>query len=153
MDLEDTSTPATIGEATVQAPIHLAVTITVTLFVGILFILVYIQLCMVICCGYRLVSYQSILLFDILLWAVLRLTLYSFYFYHCCELVERLPIFFEWLLVAFPSALQYVSLAILVHYFGEVSLCARVHATVLRHMICFVFIVNECTTSCKDHIL
>lgn len=119
---EDTATPATFNTATaVQEPIHLAVTVAVTLFVGILFVIVYLQLCVVICYGYRLISYQTVLLFDILLWAVLRLTLYSFYFYHCCELVDRLPEFFEWLLVAFPSALQFISLAILVHYFGEVK--------------------------------
>lgn len=119
---DSTATPVPItGANAVQTTIHLAVTVTVTLFVGILFVFVYLQLCAVICYGYRLISYQTVLLFDILLWAVLRLTLYSFYFYHCCELVDRLPVFFEWLLVAFPSALQFISLAILVHYFGEVK--------------------------------
>jgi len=118
---DNTATPVTITATAVQTPIHLGVTVTVTLFVGILFVIVYLQLCAVICYGYRLISYQTVLLFDILLWAVLRLTLYSFYFYHCCELVDQLPVFFEWLLVAFPSALQFISLAILVHYFGEVK--------------------------------
>lgn len=113
-------TPETISPAAVKTPIHLAVTVTVSLFVGILFVVVYLQLCMVIYYGYRLVSYQTVLLFDILLWAGLRLTLYSFYFFHCCELVTRLSPFFKWLLVAFPSALQFISLAILVHYFGQV---------------------------------
>lgn len=124
------TTPVTVLVDTVQAPIHLAVTISVTLFVGILFVVVYLQLCGVICYGYRLISYQTVLLFDILLWAALRLTLYSFYFYNCCELVYQLPVFFEWLLVAFPSALQFISLAILVHYFGEVkppSTCVRAY--------------------------
>ena len=110
----------TISPAAVQTPIHLAVTVTVSLFVGILFVFVYLQLCVVIYYGYRLVSYQTVLLFDILLWAALRLTLYSFYFFHCCGLVDSLSPFFEWLLVAFPSALQFITLAILVHYFGEV---------------------------------
>ena len=115
-----TTTEKTVAPAAVETSIHLAVTITVTLFVGILFALVYFQLCMVVYYGYRLVSYQTVLLFDILLWASLRLTLYSFYFYHCCELLNRLSVFFTWLLVAFPSALQFTSLAVLVHYFGEV---------------------------------
>ena len=114
------STAVTISPAAVQTSIHLAVTVTVTLFVGILFVAVYFQLCAVIYYGYRLVSYQTVLLFDILLWAALRLTLYSFYFYHCCGLVDRLSPFYMWLLVAFPSALQFITLAILVHYLGEV---------------------------------
>jgi hypothetical protein len=116
------STADTISPAAVQTSIHLAVTVTVTLFVGILFVAVYFQLCVVIYYGYRLVSYQTVLLFDILLWAALRLTLYSFYFYHCCGLVDRLSPFSTWLLVASPSALQFITLAILVHYFGE-NLC------------------------------
>ena len=119
--VSQTTTEKTVSPAAVEPSIHLAVTLTVTIFVGILFALVYFQLCMVIYYGYRLVSYQTILLFDILLWAALRLTLYSFYFYHCCELVDRLSLFSTWLLVAFPSALQFITLAILVHYFGVVS--------------------------------
>ncbi|CAI8018833.1 Integral membrane protein GPR137B [Geodia barretti] len=117
--ISPTANEKTVSIATVEPSIHLAVTGTVTFFVGLLFFLVYLQLCMVIYYGYRLLSYQTILLFDILLWAALRLTLYSFYFYHCCELVGRLSLFFTWLLVAFPSALQFITLGILVHYFGE----------------------------------
>ena len=106
----------------VQTPVHLAVIVTISVLVGILFAAVYVQLIMVICFGYKLVSYQTILLFNILLWAFLRLALYSFYFYHCCERVNSLPVGLKWLLVSFPAALQYVSLAVLVHYFGEVCL-------------------------------
>ena len=127
------STADTISPAAVQTSIHLAVTVTVTLFVGILFVAVYFQLCVVIYYGYRLVSYQTVLLFDILLWAALRLTLYSFYFYHCCGLVDRLSPFSTWLLVASPSALQFITLAILVHYFGEVR---RTYCHVLTCMSC-----------------
>lgn len=109
------------GEAPV--PVHYSVTIIISVLVGILFLLVYLQLILVICFGYKLLTYQTVLLFDILLWAALRLTLYSFYFYHCCDLVNRIDgTFFGWLLVSFPACLQYFSLAVLVHYFGEVSL-------------------------------
>ena len=103
-----------------EESVHISVTVVITLLVGVLFLAVYIQLIMVICFGYKLVSYQTVLLFDILFWAALRLSLYSFYYYHCCELVRDLPICLKWLLVAFPSALQYISLAVLVHYFGQV---------------------------------
>lgn len=101
--------------------VHLGVTVTVTVLVALLFLAVYVQLMMVLCFGYKLISYQTILLFDILIWAALRLTLYSFYF-RCCDLIQALNVGWGWLLVAFPSALQYISLAILVHYFGEVNL-------------------------------
>ena len=102
--------------------VHYAVVISSTVLVALVFVVVYVQLIMVICFGYKLVSYQTILLFDILLWATLRLSLYSFYYYNCCDLVESLEgNFLGWLLMSLPSALQYGSLAILVHYFGEVS--------------------------------
>lgn len=108
------------GEAPV--PVHYSVTVVASVLVGILFLLVYVQLIMVICFGYKLLTYQTVLLYDILLWAALRLTLYSFYFFHCCEMVEKLDgTFFGWFLVSFPACLQYFSLAVLVHYFGEVS--------------------------------
>ena len=114
-------------------PVHYSVTIIITTLVAILFLLVYVQLIMVICFGYKLITYQTLLLFDILLWAALRLTLYSFYFFHCCDLVARLDGSFSgWFLVAFPSALQYFSLALLVHYFSEVSFdytLASLHAS------------------------
>ena len=103
-------------------PVHYSVTIIITMLVAILFLLVYVQLIMVICLGYKLITYQTLLLFDILFWAALRLTLYSFYFYNCCDLVTKLDgSFWGWFLVAFPSGLQYFSLALLVHYFSEVS--------------------------------
>ena len=100
--------------------VHLGVTVTVSVLVALLFLGVYVQLMMVLWFGYKLLSYQTVLLFDILIWAALRLTLYSFYF-RCCDLVRQLNEGWGWLLVAFPSALQYISLAILVHYFGEVN--------------------------------
>ena len=118
------ATVGPVSPADIISPIdtyvHLAVTVTVTIMVALLFLAVYIQLVMVLCFGYKLVSYQTVLFFDILIWAALRLTLYSFYF-RSCYLSRALNGGWGWLLVAFPSALQYISLAILVHYFGEVS--------------------------------
>ena len=121
-------TTSTVTEASLYSlvpfSVHYGVTIFSTLLVGILFVVVYVQLIMVICFGYKLISYQTILLFDILLWASLRLTLFSFYYFHCCELANKLNGKFSgWILVALPSALQYFSLAVLVHYFGEVYCC------------------------------
>lgn len=119
-------TEAPISPTEVPFPVHYSVIIIITVLVGILFLLVYAQLFLVICFGYKLLTYQTILLFDILLWAALRISLYSFYFYNCCGLVNSLSgKFLGWLLVAFPSALQYFSLAVLVHYFGEVKIHTR----------------------------
>ena len=131
-------TEATLSPVQAPLSVHYSVTMIVTVLVGILFLSVYVQLIMVICFGYKLLTYQTILLFDILLWAALRLTLYSFYFYHCCELVTRIMGTFEgWLLVSFPSFLQYVSLAVLVHYFGEVRLSlGRGHCSLCKGVSC-----------------
>ena len=117
--LDVPSSPASIITP-IDIGVHLGVTVTVTVLVALLFLAVYVQLMMVLCVGYKLISYQTVLLFDILIWAALRLTLYSFYF-RCCHLIQQLSTGWGWLLVAFPSALQYISLAILVHYFGEVN--------------------------------
>lgn len=134
------TTAYTVSPVAVQAPVHLSVTIAVSAMVGVLFAAVYVQLLMVICFGYKLISYQTVLLFDILLWAALRLTLYSFYYYHCCEVVNNLPVGWDWLLVAFPSTLQFVSLAVLVHYFGEVGSANRLS---LKQW-------GGCSTTCKQ---
>ena len=117
-----TERPIIPGE--VALPIHLSVIILISVLVLILFIAIYVQLILVIWFGYKLLSYQTVLLFNILLWAALRLTLYSFYYYHCCEAVRLLKGVAAWVLVASPAVLQYLSLAVLVRYFGEVSLVA-----------------------------
>ena len=123
--------PATgvpINPGDVPFPVHLAVTVSISILVGVLFFVVYVQLIMVICFGYKLFSYQTVLLFNILFWAALRLSLYSFYYYHCCTLITSLSAGFSgWLLVSFPSVLQYFSLALLVHYFGRVNLPLSLH--------------------------
>lgn len=106
----------------VALPVHLAVIILISVLVLILFIAIYVQLILVMWFGYKLISYQTVLLFNILLWAALRLTLYSFYYYHCCESVRLLSGVTGYVVVAFPAVLQYFSLAVLVRYFGEVSL-------------------------------
>lgn len=112
---------ASLEPREVALPVHLTVLILISLLVSILFIAIYVQLIMVIWFGYKLFTYQTTLLFSILLWAALRLTLYSFYYYHCCESVRMLAGVPGWLVVEFPAVLQYFSLAILVRYFVEVS--------------------------------
>ena len=119
-----TPTSSSLVPGEVALPVHLTVIVLISVLVAVLFIAIYIQLILVIWFGYKLISYQTVLLFSILLWAALRLTLYSFYYYHCCESVRLLSGVTGWVVVAFPVVLQYFSLAVLVRYFGEVSSCS-----------------------------
>lgn len=105
--------------------LRLSVVVIVTILVGILYILIYVQLLFILWrrLWFMLISYQTAFLFVNLLWASLRLSLYTIYFAsngECCELVFDLPDTFHWLLVNFPTFLQFLSLALLVHYFGGV---------------------------------
>lgn len=125
---DNTTVMPNLGPSLLLTQLHIGVIAAVTGVVVIVFIAVYVQLVLVLCYGYKLVSYQTIFLFNILLWASLRLTLYSFYFYHCCELVNNLPVVAEWFLVSAPSILLFLSLALLVHYFMEVIIIIVGHS-------------------------
>ena len=110
-----------------EPALNLAVVIIITILVGILYILIYAQLMFILYrkLWFMLISYQTVFLFVNLLWASLRLTLYTFYFASggpCCDMVFKLPKILHWLLVNFPTFLQFFSLALLVHYFAGVSL-------------------------------
>ena len=126
-DNNGNTTAPNLGPSLLLTHLHIGVIAAVTGVVVIVFIAVYVQLVLVLCYGYKLVSYQTVFLFNILLWATLRLTLYSFYFYHCCELVNNLPVVAEWILVSAPSILLFLSLALLVHYFMEVIIIDHSH--------------------------
>lgn len=102
--------------------LRLSVVIIITILVGILYILIYVQLLYILWrrLWFMIISYQTAFLFVNLLWASLRLTLYTIYFSASMELVFDLPDTFHWLLVNFPTFLQFLSLALLVHFFGGV---------------------------------
>ena len=119
----------TIAPSNVIDKLHTWVIIGVTVVVAAVFLAVYFQLSLVLCYGYKLVSYQTIFLFNILLWASFRLTFNSFYFYHCCELISEVSPTSKWFLICFPEILLFLSLAMLVHYFMEVTTnhCTRVN--------------------------
>ena len=103
------------------ARLHTWVIVGVTIVMAIVFVAVYIQLSVVLCYGYKLISYQTIFLFNILLWASFRLTFNSFYFYYCCGLISNISPTSKWFLISFPEILLFLSLALLVHYFMEVT--------------------------------
>ena len=101
--------------------IHYSVVIPVTTLVVLLFVIVFIQLLLILYFEYKLLSYQMVFLASVLLWAGLRLVLYSFYYdRYSCQLVNRLDAPLNWFLIAFPQAIQFFTLALLVHYFGQV---------------------------------
>lgn len=119
-----TLVPATFpshGIVAVEPGVHLGVIIPVTILVALLFLWVITQLLLVLYQGHKLLTYQTVFLFSVLLWAGLRLTLYSFYYDHCCIEVNNLPPGWKWFLLAFPQNIQFFTLALLVHYFGQVS--------------------------------
>ena len=110
-----------------EPALSLAAVIVITILVGILYILIYTQLLFILYrkLWFMLISYQTMFLFVNLLWASLRLTLYTLYFASagpCCDMVFKMPKILHWLLVNLPTFLQFLSLALLVHYFAGVSL-------------------------------
>ena len=118
------SVPSNLSKPHYLDHVHIGVISSVTIVVALVFIFVYIQLISVLYYGYKLLSYQTIFLFDILIWASLQLTHYSFYFFNCCtekSLINNLPNAVEWLLVSSPSIFLFIALSLLVHYFMEVS--------------------------------
>lgn len=132
-NLSPSSTPAPmpdINPSQLVAQLHVGVIAAVTVVVALIFVAVYIQLILVLRYGYKLVSYQTVFLFNILFWSSLRLVLYSFYFYHCCDLVNTLPVPVGWLLLSGPLIFLFNSLALLVHYFMEVSGFTCFHCTI-----------------------
>ncbi len=113
--------PTISPSASIIGKLHTWVIIGVTVVVAAVFVAVYIQLSVVLCYGYKLISYQTVFLFNILLWASFRLTFNSFYFYYCCELIAKISPTSKWFLFSFPEILLFLSLALLVHYFMEVT--------------------------------
>lgn len=115
------TSPPNHGIVFVEPAVHLGVVIPVTVLVAFLLLWVIIQLLLVLYQGHKLLSYQTVFLFSVLLWAGLRLILYSFYYDHCCVEVNNLPPGWKWFLLAFPQNIQFFTLALLVHYFGQVG--------------------------------
>lgn len=115
------STPTEFPIVEIVQDVHLGLIATTSAIVALLFLFVYLQLWAILYYGHKLLSYQTVFLFDILLWASLRLSLYSFYYYNCCDMVDNLSSFVQWLMISAPEFLLYLALALVVHYFMEVS--------------------------------
>ena len=101
--------------------VHLGLTITYTTLYSLLFLAVYLQLWMIYYYKHRRFSYQTVFLFLCLMWSGLRTTLFAFYFKDAEE-ANVLPTFFYWLLYCFPVCLQFLTLCLMVNFFGQVGL-------------------------------
>ncbi|XP_013883083.1 integral membrane protein GPR137 isoform X2 [Austrofundulus limnaeus] len=99
--------------------VQLGFTILFTSLYVALFLVVYIQLWLLFFYKHKRWSYQSIFLFLCLLWATLRATLFSFYFYDATE-ANRLPVVVFWLLYCFPVCLQFFTFSLINLYLTQV---------------------------------
>ena len=104
-------------------PTSVKVPLTTILLIsyGVLFLLAYIQLFLIWYYKHKRVSYQTSLLFLILIWCSLRLTLFSFYFKNIKE-ANNLCFFFYFCLYCLPVVLQFGTFCVLVLYYGQVNI-------------------------------
>lgn len=136
---------------------QLSLTITYICLYGFLFIFVLCQLWMIWYYRHKRFSYQTCFLFTCLVWSGLRTTLFSFYFNNCIQ-ANSLPLFLNWLFYSFPVCLQFVTLCLLVLFFGQVVFKARAKYEPSRYKIPFrlamaVIILIFITTNVTSAIL
>lgn len=110
----------TVGPA-LSPTVHLGLTITFVVLYSLLFLFIYIQLWMSLYYRNKRLSYRTVFLFLCLVWAALRVTLFSFYFNNC-ELAEDLDIALYWMLFCLPVCVQFFTLSLMVLFFVQVSL-------------------------------
>lgn len=117
--------PGTL-EPSVSYSTHLALTVTCVVIFSLMFLFVYIQLWMVLYYKHKRRSYQTIFLFLCLVWAALRVTLFSFYFSKSdVMLANNLYPAVYWLLYSCPVVLQFTTLVLLVSFFSQVRIYAH----------------------------
>nr|XP_022328715.1 integral membrane protein GPR137B-like [Crassostrea virginica] len=136
---------------------QLSLTITYICLYGFLFLFVLCQLWMIWYYRHKRFSYQTCFLFTCLLWSGLRTTLFSFYFNNCIQ-ANSLPLFLNWLFYSFPVCLQFITLCLLVLFFGQVVFKARAKYEPSRYKIPFrvvmaVIVVIFLTTNITSAIL
>uniref|UniRef100_A0A1A8AVT8 G protein-coupled receptor 137 n=1 Tax=Nothobranchius furzeri TaxID=105023 RepID=A0A1A8AVT8_NOTFU len=115
--------PAPLNPA-IAPSVQLGFTILYTALYASLFLVVYVQLWLLYLYKHKRWSYQSIFLFLCLLWAALRTTLFTFYFYDAVK-ANRFPIVVFWLLYCFPVCLQFFTFSLINLYFTQVLLKIR----------------------------
>uniref|UniRef100_A0A2C9KNM9 Uncharacterized protein n=1 Tax=Biomphalaria glabrata TaxID=6526 RepID=A0A2C9KNM9_BIOGL len=127
-DLYETTTKSATTEVTLRPALpytaQLSLTVVYIVMFSLLFVLVYVQLWMIWYYRHKRLSHQTLFLFMGLIWAGLRTSLFSFYFYNCEE-ANNLNIPFYWLMYSFPVCLQFAMLCLLLHFFAQVVLKAK----------------------------
>lgn len=130
---------------------YLALTVTNVVVYSVLFIFVYTQMWMILAYRHKRLSYQTIFLFLCLIWAALRIVLFSFYFSDSV-VVDALPIIWYWLLYSFPVCLQYITLVLLVVFFAQVVFKAKSRDNPNRYRKCQVALFAIATFSTLSFI-
>ncbi|XP_022108553.1 integral membrane protein GPR137B-like isoform X2 [Acanthaster planci] len=110
--------PSPIGTA-FPMTVELGLTISFITLYGFIFGLVYIQLILILYYGHKRLSFQTVFLFLCLIWAGVRVTLFTFYINNTIQ-VDDLQIFGYWFFFCFPVCLQFITLCLLVLYFAQV---------------------------------
>lgn len=102
-------------------PVNIYVPLTVIYIVlyGLVFVYVYFQLILIWYFRHKRFSYQTMLLFLSLLWSSLRIVLFSFYFQNAVD-ANTLFFLFYFILYCLPVILQFITLCLLVLYYGQV---------------------------------
>ncbi|XP_071834705.1 G protein-coupled receptor 137Ba-like [Apostichopus japonicus] len=139
-----------VSKATVEA-----FTASFIVLYSLLFLLVYVQLILVLYYRYKRLSYQTVLLFLCLFWAGLRTVLFSVFIQDVNKASVKPNSIQHWMLYSFPVCLQYIILCLLVLYFAQVVLKAKVRfepdqyrcfkwwlRVVVLALVLFFFIVN-----------
>ncbi|OQV16114.1 Integral membrane protein [Hypsibius exemplaris] len=114
----------TVGPGFTPA-VRMDLTIVFIVLYSLQFVFSYVQLWLILYYRHKRLSHQSVFLFLCLIWSGLRTTLFSFYFKNA-RLANDLPIFAYWLLYCFPVCIQFGLLCLLVLYFAQVLIKARV---------------------------
>ena len=105
--------PATLPNA------YLPLTIILIVLYSLIFVAVYRQLILVWYYRHKRYSYQTVLLFLILIWSGLRIFLFSFYI-NDAKTANTLAFVFYFCLSCLPVVLQFCQLCLLVLYYGQV---------------------------------
>ena len=115
---------STRGFPTVQPPIDTNIFVPLTVIYislyGLVFVYVYFQLILIWYFKHKRFSYQTSFLFLSLIWSSLRIILFSFYFQNAKD-ANKLFFLFYFILYCLPVILQFITLCLLVLYYGQVS--------------------------------
>jgi hypothetical protein len=120
---DDPVTPIPFPTESPALPANVYVPLTTILIMlyGVIYLLTLIQLGLIWYYKHKRFSYQTSLLFLILIWSSLRITLFSFYFKNAQE-ANMLIFVFYFILYCLPIVVQFCTFSVLVLYYGQVRI-------------------------------